>query len=108
MFTFCYYFINSIANGTEPTDIATPSVTTINVLEIVLIGLGILVLCAIIFILTAVLCAYQMKKKLAEKERKVQYEHDRRHCELVQYNQGALVVADDKDENNKIEMEWMS
>ena len=108
MFTSCYYFINSIANGTEPTDIATPSVTTISVLEIVLIGLGILVLCAIIFILTAVLCAYQMKKKLAKNERKDQYEYDRRHCELVQYNQGTSVVADDKDKNNKIEMEWMS
>ena len=107
MFIFCHCFVNSIANGTEPTDMATPSVTTINVLEIALIGLGTLVLCAIIFILTAVFCAYQMNKKLAEKERRDQYEHDLRQHEVLQYNQGPLIVGDDEDENDKIEMEWM-
>ena len=107
MCTFCHYFINSVANGTEPTDIATPSVTTINVLKIALIGLGTLVLCAIIFILTVVFCACQMKKKLAEKERKDQYEHDLRYSEVVKYNQGPLIVGDDEDENDEIELEWM-
>ena len=81
--------------------------TTINVLEIALVGLGTLVLCAIIFILTAVFCAYQMKKKLEEKERKDQYEHDLRHPEVVKYHQGPLIVGDNEDENDNIELEWM-